>query len=428
MSENYNEYADYKVPDLREMCKSRGIKGYSNKKKDGLILLLKEDDKSKNESVENKSQISENTEEKQAMSILDTLPKTISEMKFIDLFCGVGGFHQALNRFGAKCVLACDIDKDCRIVYKDNYGIEPVADVKKIDEKKMPNFDILCAGFPCFVEGTLVLTNTGYKKIENISLEDKLLTHTGNFQKILNIQRKEYTGKLYYINVKSHDETIICTEEHPFYVRTKDGIAHWIKASELNNDYYFGMVINASNITKHTSSIIQDCLTKVNIESNDFFIDGDYVWFRLTKNIEIKETIKTPVYNFEVENDNSYIVQNVIVHNCQAFSHGGKKKCFDDDRGLLFDEIIRIANYKKPKFMFLENVKHILKVGNGQVIEYIKKKIIDTGYHLQIFQISPHIYGIPQQRERVTLYVFVMISIMENLLLSLLHKMLKILI
>jgi DNA (cytosine-5)-methyltransferase 1 len=51
--------------------------------------------------------------------------------------------------------------------------------------------------------------------------------------------------------------------------------------------------------------------------------------------------------------------------------------------------------------MFLENVKHILKVSNGEVIEYIKKKIAMTGYHLQIFQMSPHNYGIPQQRERV---------------------------
>lgn len=86
---------------------------------------------------------------------------------------------------------------------------------------------------------------------------------------------------------------------------------------------------------------------------------------------------------------------------CQAFSNSGKKKCFQDERGLLFDEIIRIAKDKKPKFMFLENVKHILKVSNGEVIEYIKDKIDKTGYHLQYFVISPHQYGVPQQRERV---------------------------
>ena len=86
---------------------------------------------------------------------------------------------------------------------------------------------------------------------------------------------------------------------------------------------------------------------------------------------------------------------------CQTFSNGGNKKCFEDERGLLFDEIIRIAKVKKPRFMFLENVKHILKVGNGEVIKYITNKINLIGYEFQIFQISPHNYGIPQQRERV---------------------------
>ena len=86
---------------------------------------------------------------------------------------------------------------------------------------------------------------------------------------------------------------------------------------------------------------------------------------------------------------------------CQPFSNGGKKKSFEDDRGLLFDEIIRIAKHKKPRFMFLENVKHILKVSNGEVLKYIKQKIKDTGYQLQIFNMSPHNYGIPQQRERI---------------------------
>ena len=86
---------------------------------------------------------------------------------------------------------------------------------------------------------------------------------------------------------------------------------------------------------------------------------------------------------------------------CQAFSNAGNKKTFSDDRGLLFDEIMRIADNKKPKFMFLENVKHILKVGDGEVIKYIKGKLDHFNYNVQIFNMSPHDYGIPQQRERV---------------------------
>ena len=72
-------------------------------------------------------------------------------MKFVDLFCGLGAFHTAFNRNqnDFECVLACDIDKDVRKIYQENYGIEPHGDINEIDIKNIPDFDILCAGFPC---------------------------------------------------------------------------------------------------------------------------------------------------------------------------------------------------------------------------------------------------------------------------------------
>ena len=70
-------------------------------------------------------------------------------LKFIDLFCGIGGFHIALKKLDAECVLACDIDAKCRETYLENFGMEPVKDVKKINEKEMDDFDIICGGFPC---------------------------------------------------------------------------------------------------------------------------------------------------------------------------------------------------------------------------------------------------------------------------------------
>lgn len=69
--------------------------------------------------------------------------------KYIDLFCGIGGFHQAMNNLGGECVFACDIDADCRKTYLRNYGITPSGDITKIDACDIPPHDVLCAGFPC---------------------------------------------------------------------------------------------------------------------------------------------------------------------------------------------------------------------------------------------------------------------------------------
>ncbi|MFV0571065.1 MAG: DNA cytosine methyltransferase [Xanthomarina gelatinilytica] len=70
-------------------------------------------------------------------------------MKFVDLFCGIGGFRIAFESLGGKCVFSSDIDKYACETYKKNFNEFPLSDITKIDEKEIPNFDILCAGFPC---------------------------------------------------------------------------------------------------------------------------------------------------------------------------------------------------------------------------------------------------------------------------------------
>ena len=68
---------------------------------------------------------------------------------FIDLFCGIGGFRLALESVGARCVFSCDKDRQARKTYRANFGEEPAGDITESDASSIPDFNILCAGFPC---------------------------------------------------------------------------------------------------------------------------------------------------------------------------------------------------------------------------------------------------------------------------------------
>lgn len=69
-------------------------------------------------------------------------------MKFIDLFAGLGGFHQALVRLGHECVFASELNVELAQLYERNFGIRPKGDIK-VSYSDVPSHDILCAGFPC---------------------------------------------------------------------------------------------------------------------------------------------------------------------------------------------------------------------------------------------------------------------------------------
>lgn len=76
-------------------------------------------------------------------------------IRFIDLFCGIGGFRIAAEQLGSdigmpvKCVFSCDIDEDCKQAYEANFGEKPAGDITAIKAENIPDHDILLAGFPC---------------------------------------------------------------------------------------------------------------------------------------------------------------------------------------------------------------------------------------------------------------------------------------
>jgi DNA (cytosine-5)-methyltransferase 1 len=75
----------------------------------------------------------------------------VGEMRFtyIDLFAGIGGFHQAADALGGKCVFASEIDAEAKRAYTENYKLAPHGDITRIGASEIPDHDVLLAGFPC---------------------------------------------------------------------------------------------------------------------------------------------------------------------------------------------------------------------------------------------------------------------------------------
>ncbi|MFK5975956.1 MAG: DNA (cytosine-5-)-methyltransferase [Sulfurovum sp.] len=163
----------------------------------------------------------------------------LTNIKYIDLFAGIGGFHQAMSSFGAQCVFASEWDKDCQDTYEANYEMRPYGDITQIEADEIPPHDIICAGFPC-----------------------------------------------------------------------------------------------------------------------------------------------------------------------QAFSISGKQKGFEDTRGTLFFDVVRIAKYHKPKVMILENVKNFEKHDGGKTLSVVKETLQELGYTLFHKVLNASHFGVPQKRERIFILAF----------------------
>jgi DNA (cytosine-5)-methyltransferase 1 len=209
------------LKELTALCKEKGIKGYAGKNKDILIHLLKGQ---ANQAV---------------LANVGVIHKTnIASLKFIDLFCGIGGFHEAAKKVmpSSTCVLASDIDAKARLTYEANHKLKPLGDIKEIKADSLPQFNLICGGFPC----------------------------------------------------------------------QAFSIAQW-----------------------------------------------------------------------------------------------KDKKAFDDPRGTLFFEILRLIDARSPKCILLENVAHLTKINGGAVLETILNSLKTRGYKVSYQLLSPHQFGIPQNRERV---------------------------
>lgn len=353
-------------------------------------------------------------------------------MKAISLFSGMGGDSLGMVNAGLELVAYSEKEKIFRETHDLNFkdckalGANVGGDITKIPDSEFQAYanevDMIFAGFPCFVKGTQVLTDVGYKNIEEVRLDMKLVTHKGNLRKIVNMQQKLYMGTMYTISYHGRN-AIVCTEEHPFYVRTYNGDYTfqepvWKAAKNLTMNDYCGMVTN-SNIDTIVNSYVKPttpsvdkgiCLREkciiatVDDTNTKFNTENEYTW-EAPISFSTHEVENEVVYNFEVSIDNSYIVENTIVHNCQGFSQAGKKDA-NDVRNTMFSQFLRATRLIMPKYIIGENVKGLLtrEMNDGRkYIDVIVSEFENIGYKIKYKLFKTDRYGIPQKRERLVI-------------------------
>ena len=91
---------------------------------------------------------------------------------------------------------------------------------------------------------------------------------------------------------------------------------------------------------------------------------------------------------------------------CQPFSNAGLKKGFDDIRGTLFFDIVKIAEHHKPQVLFLENVKGFKNHDKGNTFKVVKEKLEKLEYRVFAEVLNARDFGLPQNRERIYIIAF----------------------
>lgn len=336
----------------------------------------------------------------------------------------------------------CEFDKYAVKSYCAIHNVDEslnLGDITKVDETKLKPFNMICGGSPCFVKGTKVYTNTGYKNIEDISIGDSVLTHTGKFQKVIKIGNK-FSDDIYELKAQGILNTRV-TGNHPYYIRTSkqkwnnagrsyDRVftnPEWKSVKDITKNDYIGIPLQL--YFKNEGRLLN-----VFEKHNSGTIIDDIIWLpvRTIKKLDYP----SQVYNLEVENDNSYTANNAIVHNCQDFSVAGKQKgsvwtCKDcgheynpltvhwskrgkcpqcnssnieKTRSSLLVEYLRVIRANKPNFGIYENVKNIVgKQFRDTTFKLFEDELHEYGYNTYWKILNSKNYGIPQNRERVYL-------------------------
>lgn len=353
----------------------------------------------------------------------------MKDVKVGSLFAGVGGiclgFLKALNPTARYSIsFANEIDEYACETYRTNFShpllegdINYILNPDKSDDverytdlhRKMFSepIDVLNGGFPCLTGDTEIFTENGLKKIVDIVPGDRVMSHDCEWHKVLAFMDQ---GEKPVREMKVHGlGSIKATANHRFYVRRNllgedlheymVGKPHWVSVYDIFPGDFVGCPYvdeTASYVKSHPSGRV--------------LISDNYVWYPV---VSIEEAGVEHVYDIEVEDSHSFIANGCVSHNCQAFSIAGAQRGFADERGNLFLSIIGVINqmdayfHRKPRILFLENVKNLKSHDDGRTYSIIKQKLEDCGYIVKDAVLNTCDYtDVPQNRERIYIIGF----------------------
>lgn len=334
-------------------------------------------------------------------------------MKVLSLFDGIACGRVALER--AKIPIeeyhAFEIDKYAIQTSLKNYpDIVQHGDVFKGDFTQFQGFDLLIGGSPCFTKGQYVLTDNGYKDIAEVQVGDMVLTHMGRYKPVIRTYCHKAPTKNLHIQGFTHLTT---TGNHPFYTIEKNeffrnkftkkpdwtevdnmtantfcgkfisipeenfemDMAKWLSKREchnkVDNSYSFcttsltlALQVQRYVISTYgTNAEIKEIIFNYPIynvvfkkeKGNNYHIQNNIIWTPV-KSVASTGRIET-VYNIEVADDNSYTINNCIVHNCTQWSIAKRNRETTPDGigGQLFLQYVRALKESKCKYFLYEN-------------------------------------------------------------------------
>lgn len=224
-------------------------------------------------------------------------------LNVITLFSGMGAPEIALDKLGVKyqVVIASDIDSEAAAVYKKLHGkklyhgddsfIPNVYDVAEQKKNFPEEIDLLIAGFPCFTAGTLVLTSTGLKPIEEVKVGDLVLTHKNRWKPVITVMQKQ-NAEIYKVTGRGFNE-ILTTSEHPFYaLKTKKSKTAWIETAKLRTGYKVG------------SPLIKDIKSDVDVSTKT-----KALWILIGRFVGDSQWKIKPCFNEDTDSD--YLIEAV---------------------------------------------------------------------------------------------------------------------